>query len=70
MTVYVTLPPGVYVALPSSFVTLRSADADRVSVSVALLFPLLGSVTPTGGVMLAVLTRSPVALVLMSPVTV
>src|SRR6476661_3618432 len=59
-TVYVTLPPGVYVADPSVFVTDRSALLACVSVSVAELFPGVGSVTPPGGVTVAVFANAPV----------
>src|SRR5262245_11455606 len=39
----------------------RSARGVRLSVSVALLLPWVGSVTPGGGVTVAVLVREPVA---------
>src|SRR5947209_3157789 len=39
----------------------RSATGAGVSVSVALLLPGVGSVSPLGGATVAVLTRSPVA---------
>ena len=50
---------NVYVATPSFFVTVRSADPDGVSVSVALSSPGLGS--PTDVVTVAVLAKLPVA---------
>ncbi len=53
--------PGVAVALPSVFVIPRSACGVSVSVSVSLLFPGVGSVTPPGAVIVAVLTSDPVA---------
>jgi hypothetical protein len=45
----------------SVLVTARSAIGVSVSVSVALLFPVDGSVTPAGAVTVAVLLRLPVA---------
>ena len=63
------LPPGVYVALPSVLLTLRSATGAAVSVSVALLLALLRSVVPAGSAALAVFTRLPVAVELMLAVT-
>jgi hypothetical protein len=59
--VYVTEPPGVAVVTPSVFVMTRSAVADSVSVSVAELFPGVGSVTPPGAVTVAVFESVPVA---------
>jgi hypothetical protein len=59
--VYVTGVPGTDVAAPSVFVTDRSAVGTSVSVSVAESLPATGSVTPTGAVTVAVLTRLPVA---------
>src|SRR5437868_5888539 len=47
-TRYVNPTPGVYVAAPSDFVTLKSACGALVSVSVAELFGGLVSVTPAG----------------------
>jgi hypothetical protein len=57
----VTVPPGVAVAAPSLFVMARFACGDSVSVSIALLLPVFGSVTPAGAVMLAVFASEPVA---------
>src|SRR6266536_1377736 len=48
----------------------RSATGTAVSVSVALLLAVLGSVVPEGTVTVAVLTRSPVAEERAVPVTV
>ena len=45
----------------SVFVTETSADGVKVSVSVALLFPGVGSVTPPGAVTVAVFDKDPVA---------
>ena len=59
--VYVTEPPGVADVTPSVFVIARSADALNVSVSVAVLLPGAGSVTPPGGATVAVLLKLPVA---------
>jgi len=42
-------------------VTERSAEAASVSLSVALLLPGVGSVTPAGAVTVAVLDNVPVA---------
>ncbi len=61
VTVYVAVPPGVYVALPSVLTTPSDTCAASVSVSVAELLPGLGSVTPAGAVIVAVLTSVPVA---------
>src|SRR5581483_6457274 len=66
--VYVSLVPGTAVVLPSVLVICRSAWGVSVSVSVALLFPGLGSITPAGAVTVAVLLRLPVAPALMVPV--
>ena len=57
-------------ALPSVLVTRRSATGAGVSVSVALLLALLGSVVPAGGVTVTVLTRLPVAVELVAATTV
>ena len=46
---------------PSVFVIARSADAAKVSLSVAELLPGVGSVTPAGAVTVAVLLSVPVA---------
>jgi hypothetical protein len=40
---------------------LKSAEVEILSVSVALLLPGVGSVTPAGGVTVAVFVREPVA---------
>ena len=61
VTVYVTLPPGTADTTPSVFVTARSACGLNVSVSVAELFPGIGSVTPAGGATVAVFDKVPVA---------
>src|SRR4051794_31667463 len=57
--VYVVLPPGTADRTPSVLVMDRSARGVRLSVSVALLLPGVGSVTPAGGVTVAVLAREP-----------
>src|SRR6478735_3498732 len=57
--VYVTEPPGVAVVTPSVLVIPRLALGDSVSVSVALLLPGTGSVTPAGAVTVAVLLSDP-----------
>src|SRR5512138_3331477 len=59
--VYVVEKPGVYVATPSVLVIRKSTLMSGVSVSVAELFAMARSVTPTGGATEAVLTRLPVA---------
>ena len=59
--VYVTEPPAVAVVTPSVLVMPRLALAESVSESVAELLPGVGSVTPAGGVTVAVLLRVPVA---------
>lgn len=59
--VYVIGSPGTAEADPSDFVMRRSAVGVSVSVSVAELFPGVGSVTPLGTVIVAVLTNVPVA---------
>ena len=56
-----TLLPGITVVTPSVFVIERSAVGLRVSVSVAVLLPGVGSVMPPGAVTVAVLARVPVA---------
>ena len=53
--------PGTTVVTPSVFVMLKSAVMFAASVSVALLFPGVGSVTVAGGVTVAVFTKFPVA---------
>src|SRR5260370_2659204 len=60
-TVYVVVPPGVYVATPSVLVICRSATGAGVSVSEAELLPGAGSVVPAGAVTVAGLTRLPAA---------
>src|SRR5258708_6491446 len=62
-------PPAVTLAGPL-FAALRSACGVRVSVSVAVLLPGVGSVVPAGAVTLAVLVRLPVAEAEMLAVTV
>ena len=56
-----TLPPAVAVVTPSVLVIDRSADAASVSLSVALLLPGVGSVTPASAATVAVLDSVPVA---------
>ena len=53
--------PGTTVRTLSVFVMDRSARSVRVSLSVALLLERSGSVAPAGGVIVAVLARTPVA---------
>ena len=53
--------PGVPVGDESLFVIERSADGLRVSVSVAVLLPGVGSVVPVGAAMVAVFAKVPVA---------
>src|SRR5207249_845626 len=64
--VYVTGDPAPVVALPSVFVIDRSAAGMIVSLSVALLFAVLGSAFPEDTV--AVFERVPEALMLSVPV--
>src|SRR6516162_11642573 len=59
--VYVTDPPGVAVVTPSLFEMPRLACADNVSVSVALLLPGVGSVTPAPAATVAGLLNVPLA---------
>src|SRR5579883_608512 len=59
--VYVVLPPGTTEVTPLLLVMDRSDCGVSVSVSVALLLSGLGSVTPDGGVTVAVLVKVPVA---------
>jgi hypothetical protein len=66
--VYVTGEPAPVVVRPSIFVIDRSAVI--VSVSVALLFAMLGSVIPAGGITVAVFDRVPEALMSSVPVAV
>jgi hypothetical protein len=54
-------PPGVAVVTPSVLVIERSADAARVSLSVAELLAGFGSVTPPGAATVAVLLKIPLA---------
>src|SRR3954462_15324715 len=68
--VYVVGLPGVYVADPSVLVIDRSDTKVAVSLSVALLLPGVGSVTPAGTVTVAVLTRLAVAAELVWAMTV
>jgi len=70
VTVYVIGAPGVAVVAPSVLVIARSACALSVSVSVAELFPGVGSVTPPGAVTVAVLVTAPVAEPEIVPLTV
>src|SRR6476469_9732376 len=55
------LVPGTAVVWPSVLVIDRSARGVSVSVSVGLLLVGSGSVSPGGGVTVAVLVRAPVA---------
>ena len=55
------LVPGTAARTPSVLVMDRSALGVRLSVSVALLSAGSGSVTPAGGLTVAVLLREPVA---------
>src|SRR5204863_8356778 len=62
---YTTLfrsPPALTLVTPSVLVIERSATRLTVSVSVALLFPGVGSVTPTGAAVVAVLWIEPTSL--------
>ena len=71
VTVKVTGSPGSTVVADADTLTLRSVDmAETVSVSIAELLPVTGSVTPLGGDTLAVLERVPVALLLTVPLMV
>ena len=56
-----TDPPGVAVVTPSELVIDRFACGANVSVSVALLLPGVGSVTPAAGATLAMFASDPVA---------
>jgi hypothetical protein len=53
--------PGTTIVTPSVFVIDKSACGASVVVSVAVLFPGVGSVTPPGAATAAVLTNTPVA---------
>jgi len=55
--VYVVDPPALTEVTPSVLVIWRSADNVTVSVSVALLFPEVGSVVPAGAAIVAMLGR-------------
>jgi hypothetical protein len=59
--VYVTGWPGTALVWPSVLVIERSAVGVIASVSVAELFPGVGSVTPAGAVTVAVFSSVPVA---------
>jgi hypothetical protein len=59
VTVYETLLPGTSVVAPSDLTTARSALGLKVSVSVAELFPDVGSVTPAGTATDAVFASDP-----------
>ena len=62
--------PGTSVAELSVLVIDKSAVGVNESVSVAVLFAGVGSVTPAGGATVAVLARLPVAAAAIRPVTV
>jgi hypothetical protein len=66
----VTLVPGISFVAPSVFVIATSATADNVSVSVAELLVLVGSVTPDGTATDAVFDNDPVAPALIAAVSV
>jgi hypothetical protein len=68
--VYVTDVPGTSIATPSVLVIDRSPVGFSASVSVAELLPGVGSVTPPGTAIAAVLMRLPVADALIVAVTV
>jgi hypothetical protein len=57
--VYVVVPPAVTADTPSVLVTERSACGESVSVSVAVLLPADGSVTPPGAETVAVFESEP-----------
>src|SRR5262245_19456778 len=63
-------PPGVAVGAPSVLVTPKSAWGVNTSVSVAVLLPGTGSVTPAGTDAVAVLESATVAVGVMVPVAV
>src|SRR5437763_607689 len=71
-TLHDALPtsPGTATVLPSVFVTDRSATGVKVSVSVSLLLPEVGSLVPLATAAEAVLLSVPVAALLTVPVTV
>ena len=52
--------PGTTLSWPSVLKIDRSAAGVKVSVSVLLLLPPVGSVTPAGGLTVAVLFKEPV----------
>lgn len=62
--------PGISVVAPSVFVIERSATDESVSVSLAELFALVGSVTPDGAAIEAVLVSDPLAPALIAAVSV
>jgi len=66
-SVLTTLPVALFVVVPLVFVTLRSATALTVSVSVALLLAAVGSVVPLGVVTVAVFVTLPVMAVTVAP---
>jgi hypothetical protein len=53
--------PAPELVVPLLFAIVRSADGASEFVSVAELLPAVGSVVPTGAVMVAVLLSDPVA---------
>jgi hypothetical protein len=63
VTVYVVVPPAVTLLAPFVFVIERSADGVTVSVSVAELFPGVGSVVPPGTAMVATFETLPLVAV-------
>jgi hypothetical protein len=67
--VYVTLVPGISLVALSVLAMARSACGVSVSVSVELLLPPMGSITPLGGLTVAVLLKEPVAEALMATVS-
>src|SRR5262249_5594714 len=68
--VYVVLSPGTTEVTPSVLVIDRSTWGVSVLVSVSVLLPGLGSVTPGGGATCTLFVRLPVADGLMVPVSV
>jgi len=65
----VVVAPGTTEATRFVLVICKSAVGVNASLSVAALLPGVGSVTPAGGVTVAVLTNVPVAQGLTAPVT-
>jgi hypothetical protein len=61
VTVYEIGLPGTADTAPSDFVTAKSLERTTVSVSVAELFPALGSVVPAGTAAEAVFAKLPLA---------